>query len=217
MQSDQDGPPKETARASFIIGLAALLESYRATLSYDRDDDGIVVSFGDTEVFRGWLYSMEGIQRLRSSVDAAMPKLPEHADLDARRLLARLIAYLPLIGRADLAPTIEPNELGEGAWEFTIGKTGISVESGYVIERTAFVGDTNVSRKLASGFRAVTWKTSLGTRNTPPDAWDVTERESLRIEDVLAAVGSLLARDAVDRLPALPPELAYPNHAEHEL
>ena len=110
MQSDQDGPPKETARASFIIGLAALLESYRATLSYDRDDDGIVVSFGDTEVFRGWLYSMEGIQRLRSSVDAAMPKLPEHADLDARRLLARLIAYLPLIGRADLAPTIEPND-----------------------------------------------------------------------------------------------------------
>ena len=136
---------------------------------------------------------------------------PDGMAIDARRALHQLRALLPLIGRVDLVDRLRLDQYGgPGEWMIDIADTGIAIDTAH-----RFAPPHQLIRRYVDGLRVLTWRSSAGSRWTPPDTWDHTEFESRSIAAVLRKVADLLAQDAINRLPALPPDLAYAQTVDH--
>lgn len=144
--------------------------------------------------------------------DAAAKAPPPTPDLTTRRMVAMLERFLPLIGRADLAAQLRLEQVGGNEeWSINLGDTGIAVDTGHMIDQAGIL------RAKRPGFRVLTWHSTPDTRTEPGDVFDRTELESLSHAEILTKLAALLAGEAIDRMPPLTGELAYPEPAEEPL
>ncbi|HJV95713.1 MAG TPA: hypothetical protein VJ608_06735 [Albitalea sp.] len=129
-----------------------------------------------------------------------------------QQLLFMLKSFLPAIGCAELAQGLAVSQIGEDEYAIEVGKSGIGIDTGFLVPVSTLAGAIK-----RPGFRVFTMEVQGGSRWHPPEDVDVTHKETLMVHEVLVCVASLLAKEAVRRLPDFPEELRATDVAEDQV
>lgn len=132
-------------------------------------------------------------------------------DVNTRRMVARLQAWLPMIGSPDLKQHLKLDQFGgDDEWSIGVHDTGLAVDCGHGFKLRG------LTVQSVKGYRLLRWRSSPGTRLDPPEVWDETILETLDPLAVLVALADQLARQRIGDLPALTGDLAEPETAPEE-
>lgn len=127
---------------------------------------------------------------------------PAPNDMAARQVAFMLRHYLPRVGGAELVKGLRIEADSDVEHTVWVGDSGLGISTGWDVKVMTAAGV-----KVRSGYRVFEMKATAATRMHPSEDFDVTLLETESSGDAVAAVGAALAREALEYIPELPPEL----------